>query len=419
MAVKTSRLSDTEIKAAKAKDKDYVLSDGDGLQLRVRKNGSRLWNFNYRHPQSKKRINMGLGSYPDLSLVNARKKSMSARELVAQDIDPKAERNDKLLQDKATTEHTLLNVASEWFELKKDSVTADYAKDVWRSLEQYIFPSLAKTPISQITAPSVIALLRPIETKGSLETVKRLTQRLNEIMTYAVNGGIVFANPLSGIKANFKKPKKEHMLTLKPEELPELMLTFAHANIKRTTRCLFEWQLHTMTRPSEAAGASWKEIDFDNKTWTIPAERMKKKRIHVIPLTEQAMALLEMIKPLSGHREYIFPSDRDPKTHCNSQTVNMALKRMGFAGRLVSHGLRSLASTTLNEQGIDSDLIESALAHVDKNEVRRAYNRSEYLERRREVMNWWSEHIQQAAIGSLSVTGFKGVREMLTSLVRT
>ena len=229
-------------------------------------------------------------------------------------------------------------------------------------------------------------------------------------MTYAVNGGIVFANPLSGIKANFKKPKKEHMLTLKPEELPELMLTFAHANIKRTTRCLFEWQLHTMTRPSEAAGASWKEIDFENKTWTIPAERMKKKRIHVIPLTEQAMALLEMIKPLSGHREYIFPSDRDPKTHCNSQTVNMALKRMGFAGRLVSHGLRSLASTTLNEQGIDSDLIESALAHVDKNEVRRAYNRSEYLERRREVMNWWSEHISKAAIGSLSVTGFKGIK---------
>jgi integrase len=410
MAVKTSRLSDTEIRAAKAKDKDYVLSDGDGLQLRVRKNGSKLWNFNYRHPQTKNRINMGLGTYPELSLANARKKSMSARELVAQDIDPKEERNDKLLQDKATTEYTLFNIASEWFELKKDSVTPDYAKDVWRSLEQYIFPSLANTPISKITAPSVISLLRPIEAKGSLETVKRLSQRLNEIMTYAVNGGIVFANPLSGIKANFKKPKKEHMLTLKPEELPELMLTFAHANIKRTTRCLFEWQLHTMTRPSEAAGASWKEIDFENKTWTIPPERMKKKRIHVIPLTEQAMALLEMIKPLSGHREYIFPSDRDPKTHCNSQTVNMALKRMGFAGRLVSHGLRSLASTTLNEQGHDADIIESALAHVDKNEVRGAYNRAEYLERRRKLMNWWSEHISKASIGSLSVTGLRGLK---------
>jgi len=276
MAIKTTRLSDTQIKAAKAKDKDYVLSDGDGLQFRVRKNGSKLWNFNYLHPQSKKRINMGLGTYPDLSLANARKKTISARELVAQDIDPKEYRNNKLMKDKATTEHTLFNIASEWFELKKDSVTDDYAKDVWRSLEQYILPSLANTPISNITAPSVIALLRPIEAKGSLETVKQLSKRLNEIMIYAVNGGIIFSNPLSGIKANFKKPKKEHMLTLKPDELPELMLTFTHANIKRTTRCLFEWQLHTMTRPSEAAGASWNEIDFENKTWTIPAQRMKK-----------------------------------------------------------------------------------------------------------------------------------------------
>jgi integrase len=409
MAIKTTRLSDTQIKAAKAKDKDYVLSDGDGLQFRVRKNGSKLWNFNYRHPQSKKRINMGLGTYPDLSLANARKKTISARELVAQDIDPKEYRDNKLMKDKATTEHTLFNIASEWLELKKHSVTDDYAKDVWRSLEQYILPSLANTPISKITAPSVIALLRPIEAKGSLETVKRLSQRLNEIMIYAVNGGIIFSNPLSGIKANFKKPKKEHMLTLKPDELPELMLTFAHANIKRTTRCLFEWQLHTMTRPSEAAGASWKEIDFENKIWTIPAERMKKRRMHIIPLTKQAMALLEMIKPLSGHREYIFPSDRNPKTHCNSQTVNMALKRMGFAGRLVSHGLRSLASTTLNEQGHDSDIIEAALAHVDTNVVRGSYNHADYLKRKLKMMCWWSDHIEKAAIGSLSVTGFKGI----------
>jgi integrase len=408
MAVKTTSLSDTQVRGAKEKEKDYVLSDGDGLQLRVRKNGSKLWNFNYRHPQTRKRINMGLGAYPALTLANARKKSSSARELVALDIDPKADRDDKVMQSKAIIEHTFINVASEWFELKKDSVTPDYAKDVWRSLEQYILPNLANTPISKITAPAVITLLRPIESKGSLETVKRLSQRLNEIMTYAVNGGIIFSNPLSGIKANFKKPKKEHMLTLRPDELPELMLTFAHASVKRTTRCLFEWQLHTMTRPSEAAGATWNEIDFKNKLWTIPADRMKKKRTHIIPLTEQAISLLEMMQSDYGNGEYIFPSDRGSKTHTNSQTVNMALRRIGFAGRLVSHGLRSLASTTLNEHGKDSDLIESALAHVDKNEVRGAYNRAEYIERRRELMNWWSNHIAEAAIGSLSVTGFKG-----------
>lgn len=165
-----------------------------------------------------------------------------------------------------------------------------------------------------------------------------------------------------------------------------------------------------MTRPAEAAAARWDEIDWDNALWIIPAERTKKRREHRIPLTEQMLAILEVIKPISGHRDFIFPSDRDPQKPCNSQTANMALKRMGFADRLVSHGLRSLASTTLNEQGFDADLIESALAHVDDNQVRSAYNRTGYLERRRPMMSWWSGHIEQAAKGSLSVTGTKQLK---------
>ena len=162
-----------------------------------------------------------------------------------------------------------------------------------------------------------------------------------------------------------------------------------------------------MTRPSEASSAMWKEIDMESKVWTIPSERMKKRRDQRIPLTDQMLAILEVMKPISGHREFIFPSDRDPKKPCNSQTANMALKRMGFAGRLVSHGLRSLASTTLNEQGFDRDLIEAALAHVDDNQVRSAYNRTDYIERRRPMMNWWSEHILEAAMGSFSVTSVR------------
>lgn len=224
-------------------------------------------------------------------------------------------------------------------------------------------------------------------------------------MNYSVNCGLVFSNPLSGIKAAFKKPKKENMASLKPEELPELMSAIANASIKRTTRCLLEWQLHTMTRPAEASGARWDEIDLDTKIWSIPPERMKKRREHRIPLTEQALALLETMQPISGHREFVFPSDRDPLKPCNSQTANMALKRMGFAGRLVSHGLRSLASTTLNEQGF-----EAALAHVDDNQVRSAYNRTDYLERRIPMMSWWSGHIDEAAQGSLSVTGRKQLK---------
>ena len=186
-------LSDRQLKAVKPKDKDYVLSDGDGLQLRVRVNGSTLWNFNYRQPITKNRINMGLGTYPELSLAQARKKTVEARELLAQGIDPKEQRSALEQTKRQATEHTFENVASAWLELKKDSVTQAYAEDIWRSLTLHVFPSLGTTPISQINAPTVIELLRPLETKGSLETVKRLTPRLNEIMTYGVNSGMIFA----------------------------------------------------------------------------------------------------------------------------------------------------------------------------------------------------------------------------------
>lgn len=410
MCAQAVRLSELKIKSAKPAEKDYVLFDGGGLQMRVRSNGSKLWNFNYRHPVTKKRINMGLGTFPEVSLAQARKGSIAAREILAQGIDPKEQRDAVLQAKQAETEHTFQNVATEWFELKKDAVTPAYAEDIWRSLTLHVFPDLATTQISAISAPQVINLLRPLETKGSLETVKRLSQRLNEIMTYGVNSGLIHANPLSGIRSVFKKPKKKNMAALAPDELKELMVAIANASIKRTTRCLIEWQLNTMTRPAEAATTRWADIDFEKKIWTIPAERMKKRRVHIVPLTDQALALLEAIKPYSGHREYIFPADRDPRTHCNSQTANMALKRMGFEGRLVSHGMRSMASTILNEHGWDPELIEVALAHVDKDEVRSAYNRADYIERRRPMMAWWSEHIQEAATGSLSVSAIKESR---------
>ncbi|WP_348225183.1 integrase domain-containing protein [Vibrio parahaemolyticus] len=410
MPRQTKQLSATEVKNAKAKEKEYYLVDGQGLKLRVLPSGSKQWLFNYYRPTNGKRANLNLGRFPDISLVQARKASLKAKELIAQGIDPQDERKRQQQAHKEIHEHTFSNVAKDWFAIKQHDVTPDYALDIWRSLELHIFPHLSDKPLKLITAPEVIELLKPIEAKGCLETVKRLAQRLNEVMNFATNCGLIQANPLSGIRAAFKKPKKENMKSLTPAELPELMGVITNANIKRTTRCLIEWQLHTMTRPAEASGARWDEIDWNESVWTIPAERMKKRREHRIPLTEQMLALLEVMKPISGHRDFIFPSDRAPKKPCNSQTANMALKRMGYAGRLVSHGLRSLASTTLNEQGFDPDLVESSLAHVDDNQVRSAYNRTDYLERRKPMMYWWSGHIEEAAKGSLSVTGTKQLK---------
>lgn len=259
-------------------------------------------------------------------------------------------------------------------------------------------------PVQSIKPKLIIDILQPVANKGSLETVKRLCRVINEVMRLAVASGLLEINYLADITKLFPAPKKTNMATIEPKPLPELMSTLSIAKITRTTRCLVEWQLHTMTRPIETATARWEDIDLDKKIWIIPAERIKMKKAHMIPLTPQTLVLLDVIRSMSGNQEYLFPSHRNPRSHANSQSANMLLKRMGFAGELVSHGLRALASTTLNEQGFDPDVIEAALAHIDKNEVRRAYNRAEYLERRRTLMCWWSNHIEESAMGKVNIS---------------
>jgi hypothetical protein len=285
MARITKPLINTEVKQAKSKDKEYNLVDGNGLALRVKPNGSKLWVFIYSRPYTKKRTSLSFGSYPSLSIADARIKREEAKELLAKDIDPKEYRDEQKRLNEIQHDNTLQHIAAKWLAVKKAKVSEDHATDTWRSLEIYIFPSLGKSPIHKITAVKVIEVIEPIATKVSLETVKRLCQRLNEIMVYSVNTGIIENNPLAGIGTAFQTPVKQHLPTLKPEELPTLMLALATASIKITTRCLIEWQLHTMVRPSEAAGTRWDEIDFENALWNIPAERMKKKKPHTVPLT--------------------------------------------------------------------------------------------------------------------------------------
>lgn len=404
MARTTKPLTNTEVKQAKPKDREYNLADGQGLYLRVKPNASKLWLFNYSRPFTKQRANISLGSFPTLSLAKAREKRQELLELLVEDIDPKHHRDDLARANKDAHTNTLERVFSDWLVVKRTKVTPDYANDIEGSFQLHILPKLGKKPVHKIRAIEAIEIIKPIAAKGSLETVKRLCQRLNEVMVYSVNTGLIESNPLSGIQKAFETPRKRNMPTLRPEQLPELMVVLSNASIKRTTRCLIEWQLHTMVRPSEAAGARWDEIDSTKKLWKIPAKRMKRKKPQIIPLTSQTLILLEVMKPISGGRDHIFPSDRNPRTHINAQTANMALKRMGFGGLLVAHGLRALASTTLNENGFDPDVIEAALAHTDKNEVRGAYNRAEYLERRKSLMSWWSEHIENATKGIVSIS---------------
>ena len=405
-------LNDTQIKNAKAADDEYSLHDPRGLYLRIRPDGSKDWMLRYKDLYSSKRPKISLGSYNSgTTLKLAREERDKCLALLAKNIDPKSHRIAEDLERRSSNTNTLELVAAKWFEVKKTKITEDFAKDVWRSLASHIFPKLGSYPITQIDAPIVIEVINPVAARGNLETVNRLCQRLNEIMTFAVNSGVIHHNPISGIREGFANPIKKHNPTLKPDQLPMLMSKLNYASINLITRVMIEWQLHTMVRPMESAGTRWEEINFDDNTWTIPPERMKKKREHIVPLSPQALALLGVMRPISGHREYVFTSHRDPLRHANPGSPNVALKRMGFKDMLTAHGMRALASTTLNEEAFDYDIVEMALAHIDPNETRRSYNHAKYLPRRRIMMDWWSNRIDEAATGNMSMTAStRGIR---------
>ncbi|EAZ5301868.1 DUF4102 domain-containing protein [Salmonella enterica] len=411
MARITTPLTNTEIKAAKPADKEYTLQDGAGLYLLIKPNGSKIWRFSYYRPTDKKRALVSFGSLDALSLADARKRRDEYRALIAQGIDPQTHQQQKREAEELRRGNTFQKVAADWYEMKKSqNLAANTIKDIWRSLEKYVLPDIGNTPINELTARKLVTVLEPIKARGNLETLKRVLQRVNEVMDFAANSGLIEINTAANVRKAFPTPVKKHMPTIRPEQLPELMQTLSIASIERQTRLLIEWQLLTVTRPVEAAEARWEEINLTDNTWTIPAGRMKMRRDHIIPLCEQALAVLEAMKPISAHREYVFPSFKKPTLPMSSQSANAALRRMGYQGVLVSHGLRAIFSTAANEEGFEPDVIEAALAHVDTNEVRRAYNRSNYIEKRIVLMRWWGEFVEAASTGSTLATGTRGIR---------
>ncbi len=300
MARITRPLTNNEILKAKPREKDFTLHDGGGLFLLVKTSGKKLWRFRYQRPNSASRTNLSLSAYPALTLAAARQIRDQHLSLLAQDIDPQQQQEVVSEQRQIELDSVFSTVAANWFKLKSNSVTPDYAKDIWRSLDKDVFPAIGEIPVQEIKARTIIEGLEPIKARGALETVRRLVQRVNEIMIYAVNTGLLDANPASGVGMAFERPKKQNMPTLRPEELPRLMRSLVMSNLSVPTRCLIELQLLTLVRPSEASGARWKEIDLDAKLWTIPAGRMKAKREHIVPLSTQALDILELMKSISA-----------------------------------------------------------------------------------------------------------------------
>ncbi|HFP1099507.1 TPA: integrase arm-type DNA-binding domain-containing protein [Escherichia coli] len=381
MARKTHPLTTVQIKAARPAQKEYTLQDGGGLFLLVKPSGSKLWRFSYYRPSDKKRILLSFGSLEDVSLADARKRRSEYRTLISAGTDPQDHERQKRETEARRQGNTFENVAAAWYQVKiSQNLAPNTIKDIWRSLDKYVFPFIGNTPIDTLTARRFVEVLTPIKERGNLETLKRVLQRVNEVMDYAANSGLIDANPAMNVRKAFPSPVKKHMPTIRPEQLPELMQALSVSATERQTRLLIEWQLLTVTRPAEASSTRWDEINLD------------------------------AMKPISHHRNYVFPSLKDPQQPMNSQTANAALRRMGFAGVLVSHGLRAIFSTAANEEGFEPDVIEAALAHVDTNEVRRAYNRSNYIEKRIVLMRWWGEFVEAAATGVTLASGKRGIR---------
>lgn len=399
MPITLNKLNSMQVEYAKPREKEYNLGDGGGLYLRIKPSGNKNWIFNYIHPITRKKNNIGYGSYPYISLSDARKIAEQDRFLLSQQKDPKHEKELIKQHKKQDFETTFEGVAREWLTLKSHELRQTTLKKTTRYFEKDIFPVIGKFPIKEITASSGINIIQNISNRNSYEICRKVARLMNQVMTFAVNTGLAPHNPLIGIKDVIPKTKVVHRPTLEVHEIPYLMKTIASSNAKITTKLLLEFQFLTMVRPSEASRAEWSEIDLENKLWIIPAEVMKMDRPHKVPLTGSSIQIIKQMQSISYDKTFVFPSPVKKGKPVNSQTANKALRDMGFNGRLVAHGLRALASTTLNEAGFDYDVIEAALAHRDENKIRQAYNRSIYLEQRRDMMRWWSDYINAAKRG--------------------
>lgn len=386
-------LTASALRALKPKTKAYDVSAGTNLIMRVQVSGTKSFLFKYRDPITGKRKNKTLGKFPTLSLADARAMCGKLTLELAND-EP-----DAILSDK-----TLSQLSKEWLNVKASRVTERQVFDISQSLKNYILPTLGEWRVVDIKPLHIIALLKPLEAQGKLETVRRICSRIGQLFDFALGQGIVDANVFRGLSSQFRTPKKSHLPALSPQQLPELINQLNDANVSLIVRALIKFQLATLTRPAEASNATWDEMDLDNRIWTIPAERMKSRRAHQVPLTNYTVQILKRLKDLGTGSDYVFPAPRDLDKPVNSQTANACLKRIFGQGITTAHGLRALGSTLLNECGLfRPDVIEACLAHTDQDTVRSAYNRAQYLTERREALEWLSTQIELREIGTIRI----------------
>ncbi|AME26253.1 tyrosine-type recombinase/integrase [Burkholderia sp. PAMC 26561] len=393
-------LSDASIRNAKAGPKPVKLSDGGGLFLLLNPNGSRLWRLKYRFAGKEKL--MAFGAYPDVSLKDARESRDDARRQLAAGHDPGEARKASKAAATARACNSFEVIAREWFELTKAKWESEYANLVLRRLESDIFPLLGGRPIAEITPLELLTVLRRIEQRGANDLTRRVLQKCGQVFRYAVVTGRAPRDPTTDLRDALKPVQKQHYASIQdPKAVGELMRAMRDYLGAFETKCALLLGILTFVRPGELRKAEWLEFDREQAEWRIPASRMKMKEQHIVPLSTQALAVLNDLHVATGHGRYLFPSIRTSSRPMSENTVNAALRRLGYTREeMTGHGFRSTASTLLNELGWPSDAIERQLSHGERDEVRSAYNFAEYLPVRRTMMQAWADHLDTLERGA-------------------
>jgi integrase len=397
-------LTDTRIRNAKPTAKPYKLSDGAGMYLLIAPEGSRYWRLDYRF--AGKRRTLALGIYPIVSLALARTRREDARRLLSEGSDPSAAKKASQRAAKLANENTFEAMAREWIENQRHRLAPRYLALLLARLEADIFPGIGSRPIAEVDAPELLDVLKAVEKRGVIETARRLRQVCGQIFRYAVVSGRAKLDPSSALKGALKSPARSLGHKALPlQELPNFLNALQHYDGDLRTRVALQLMLLTFARTSELRAAEWSEIQNLNGAdplWRIPAERMKMKREHVVPLAPQAATLLRQLQAMPGANvtQRLFPSSSREGCMSNN-TMLYAMYRMGYHGRATVHGFRAMASTALNEMGFRGDVIERQLAHLEQNAVRAAYNRAEYLAERRSMMIHWANYLDEMTKGNL------------------
>lgn len=385
------KLNARQVDTAKPREKAYRLADGAGLYPEVVPSGSRYWRMKYRFNGKEKRLDFGV--YPAVSLAQARALRDEAKKKLAEGIDPSfAKKEEKLVRD-VRLHNTFQAVALEWHGTKVSRWSEGYASDIIEAFNKDIFPYIGQQPVNEIKPLVLLNVLRRMESRGATEKAKKVRQRCSEVFRYAIVTGRAEYNPAADLTSAMSGHESKHYPFLTVEELPDFFKALSGYTGSPLIVLAARLLILTGVRTGELRGAFWSEFDLEKAVWEIPAERMKMKRPHLVPLSTQALEIVQQLKVMSGQYPLVFPGRNDPRKTMSEASINQVFKRIGYTGKVTGHGFRHTMSTILHEEGFNTAWIETQLAHVDKNAIRGTYNHALYLEGRKEMMQWYGDYV--------------------------